>query len=147
VKEATFFTFELDINFQCPSCGLFFRYRNYEIPEDQAVVHTCEGCEKELVVPPFRIDVEPITKKKKKKKHTTSHPFSLPERGNPPKSVKKAPAQQQTNDIINSKEVQEATSALEVLGYKKKEAEGLVKGVYHTGMGAGDLINKVLGTE
>ena len=130
MKEATFFTFELDINFQCPSCGLFFRY--------------CKGCETELVVPPFFIDVRP---KKKKKKQKMSQPFSLPERGNPPKSVKKTTVQQQTNDIINSKEVQEATSALETLGYKKKEAESQVKNVYHTGMSAGDLINKVLGTE
>ena len=143
MKKATFFTFEVDINLQCPSCGLFFRYRNYEIPEDQSVLHTCEGCETELVIPPFFIDVRP---KKKKKKHTKSHPFSLPERGNPPKSVKKLTVQQQTNDIINSKEVQEATSALESLGYKKKEAESQVKSVYHRGMGAGDLINKVLGT-
>jgi hypothetical protein len=144
MKNAKLFTFEVDIHLQCPSCELFFRYRNSEIPSVRSVVHHCEGCEEELVIPPFFIDVHP---KKKKKKQKMSQPFSLPERGNPPKSVKKTTVQQQTNDIINSKEAQEATSALESLGYKKKEAESQVKSVYHTGMSAGDLINKVLGTQ
>ena len=149
MKEAEFFTYELDINLQCPSCGLYFRYRNCEIPEEQSVVHTCEGCEKELVVPPFHIDVYPISKKKKKK-HTKSHPFSLPERGtSPPPLPPQAPEPVRKNDwkVKAYKETQEAADALVSLGYKKKEAESMIKSVYNNGMSTEDLINKVLGTE
>jgi len=149
VKEAKFFTFEIDINLQCPSCGLYFRYRNYEIPEEQSAVHTCEGCEKELAVPPFHIDVYPITKKKKKK-HTKSHPFSLPERGtSPPQLTPQAPEPVRQDDwkVKTYKETQEAADALVSLGYKRKEAESMIKSVYNNGMSTEDLINKVLGTE
>ena len=142
MKEAEFFTFEVDINLQCPSCGLYFRYRNYEIPEEQSVVHTCEGCEKELAVPPFHIDVYPITKKKK---HTKSHPFSLPERGTSPPQL--PPKAKDEWKVKAYKETQEAADALVSLGYKKKEAENMVKSVYHNGMSTEDLINKVLGTQ
>ena len=45
------------------------------------------------------------------------------------------------------KETQEAADALVSLGYKKKEAESMIKSVYNNGMSTEDLINKVLGTE
>ena len=64
MKQATLFTFEVDVHMSCPSCGLFFRYRNNEIPENRETVHTCEGCEETLTVPAFFIDVHPIKKKK-----------------------------------------------------------------------------------
>ena len=146
MKEAKFFTFEVDINLQCPSCGLYFRYRNYEIPEEQSAVHTCEGCEKELVIPPFYIDVHPVTKKKKKKKNTKSHPFSLPERGTSPPALPE-PVRNDEWKVKTYKETQEAANALVSLGYKKKEAETIIKSVYHNGMSTEELINKVLGTE
>jgi uncharacterized C2H2 Zn-finger protein len=76
MKEATLFTFEVDIHMSCPSCGLFFRYRNNEIPEHKSTVHTCEGCDEQLTVPAFFIDMYP----KKKREKTNVPPFSLPER-------------------------------------------------------------------
>ena len=72
MKQATLFTFEVDVHMSCPSCGLFFRYRNNEIPENRETVHTCEGCEETLTVPAFFIDVHPI---KKKKQTTCPTPF------------------------------------------------------------------------
>ena len=62
MKEATLFTFEVDIHMSCPSCGLFFRYRNNEIPEHKSTVHTCEGCDEQLTVPAFFIDMYPKKK-------------------------------------------------------------------------------------
>ena len=75
MKEATLFTFEVDIHMSCPSCGLFFRYRNNEIPEHKSTVHTCEGCDEQLTVPAFFIDMYP--KKKREKRGGTCCLFLL----------------------------------------------------------------------
>ena len=142
MKQATLFTFEVDIHMSCPSCGLFFRYRNNEIPEHKSTVHTCEGCDEQLTVPAFFIDVHP----KKKRKKTNVPAFSLPERVTSPPPLPE-PVRKDEWKIKSYKETQEAANALVGLGYKKKEAESMIKSVYHNGMSTGELINKVLGTE
>jgi len=146
MKQATLFTFEVDIHMSCPSCGLFFRYRNNEIPEHKSTVHTCEGCDEQLTVPAFFIDMYP----KKKREKTNVPPFSLPERvTSPPPLPPQAPEPVRKNEwkVKTYKETQEAADALVSLGYKKKEAESMIKSVYNNGMSTGELINKVLGTE
>ena len=146
MKQATLFTFEVDVHMSCPSCGLFFRYRNNEIPENRETVHTCEGCEETLTVPAFFIDVHPI---KNKKQTTCPTPFlSLRERSPPPLPAQAPePVRKDGWKVKAYKETQEAANALVSLGYKKKEAESMIKSVYYNGMTTEQLINKVLGTE
>ena len=76
-------------------------------------------------------------------------PFISLRESSPPPLPAQAPAPVRKDGwkVKAYKETQEAANALVSLGYKKKEAESMIKSVYYNGMTTEQLINKVLGTE
>lgn len=60
--KAELHSYNLDINFRCPNCRLFFRLSNRQIPTEKSTKVCCENCNEKLVIDPFK-----ITKPKKKR--------------------------------------------------------------------------------
>jgi len=77
--DAEFYSFELDINYRCPNCKLFFRLRNKQVPTKKSVCYRCEGCNENIVVRPVAVVITPkkrsTSPKPKPKSYPNKHPF------------------------------------------------------------------------
>ena len=75
--NAEFYSFELDINYRCPNCKLFFRLSNRNIPTKKSINYICDGCNSTIVIPPVAIVIVPekTRTKTKTQSYRKEHPF------------------------------------------------------------------------